>query len=148
MRSESIAYRESECGWKTRRLVFLYKFWSSYTIVLPLRSYFVSFGVSGEISSLNNHIKIQSSRLEKDWFLSIQFSCSMMVMGIIKEWSVLRLTLVAASQCTTVSYNWYCCIQVINKVLSIYTIICEVNFCNGTLTLKVRAVNIVYTLNE
>ena len=32
--------------------------------------------------------------------------------------------------------------------LRIYTIIWEVNFCNGTLTLKVRAVNIVYTLNE
>ena len=66
LRSEPIAYREFECGWKTWRLVFWYKFWSSYTIVLPLRSYFVSFGVSGEISSLNNYIRIQSSRLEKD----------------------------------------------------------------------------------
>lgn len=29
LRSESIAYREFECGWKTRRLVFWHKFRSS-----------------------------------------------------------------------------------------------------------------------
>ena len=32
--------------------------------------------------------------------------------------------------------------------LRIYTIICEVNFSNGVLTLKVKVVNLVYTLNE